>query len=128
MKKIVTILFLSSYLFATTELSQLFKLPVLISHFMEHKQEDKDLSFWQFLCIHYAHGNPKDADYDKDMKLPFKAHDNCVTSIICITTPPSLQFSVKHSYSVEIKQQFHTQNFQFSSYYLSSIWQPPKTA
>lgn len=115
-------------MFANTELSELFKLPALISHYIEHKQEDKNLSFWQFLCIHYAHGNVKDADYDKDMKLPFKTHDNCVASIVCIAAPTTLSFVIKPVYHCTEKQNFYIKDFQFSSLYLSSIWQPPKMA
>lgn len=126
LKKATTILFLTAYLFATTELSQLFKLPALIAHFVEHKQENKDLSIWQFLCIHYAHGNVKDADYEKDMKLPFKTHDNCSAQISCISTPPTLSYTIKPIYIEIVSNKFIPQDLEFSSFRLSNIWQPPR--
>lgn len=100
-----------------------------MSHFIEHKNENKNLTLWQFLCIHYAHGNVKDADYDKDMKLPFKTSENFAFSI-CIPAPPqaNINFSFKEFYASRIKKQFFTQDFLFSSYYLSNIWQPPRVA
>ena len=72
MKRIIALTFLSLYLISTTELHQLLKLPALVEHFSEHQQKDKTITLWKFLCIHYANGNKKDADYEKDSKLPFK--------------------------------------------------------
>ncbi|MCX6209537.1 MAG: hypothetical protein NTZ59_08550 [Bacteroidetes bacterium] len=126
LRKATTILFLTAYLFATTEFCQLFKLPALINHYVEHKQENKDLSIWQFLCIHYASGDVKDADYDKDMKLPFKTHENCSVQILCIATPSSLSFNIKPVYIETVSNLFIPQDLEFSSLSLSNIWQPPK--
>ena len=111
---------------STTQLSELLKLPILIEHFIEHKQENKDLSFFRFLDIHYAHGNPKDADYDTDMKLPFKTLSNSnITSVCFCSQIPYF----KHNTIVHFKtgkQQFFDYSFTYSSTFLSSIWQPPR--
>jgi hypothetical protein len=66
---------LATYLFTTTELGQLLKLPILISHYLEHKAAS-NLSIGEFIIIHYADSDLRDADYDKDMKLSFKTHEN----------------------------------------------------
>jgi hypothetical protein len=50
---------------------QFYKLPVLIQHFEEHKQL-MDLSFIDFLSMHYWGEDLKDNDGDRDMQLPFK--------------------------------------------------------
>ncbi|MEN9523358.1 MAG: hypothetical protein RL065_1735, partial [Bacteroidota bacterium] len=65
---------------ANTELHQLVKLPLLMEHFVEHKTQNNKLSFLQFLTIHYSGSTQKDADYDKDMKLPFKSQDDCINT------------------------------------------------
>lgn len=72
MLKRIALLLLCCYLFSSTELSQFLKVPELIGHYLEHKEKQKDLSLWGFFCIHYFNGDVHDADYDKDMKLPFK--------------------------------------------------------
>lgn len=72
MKNFFSILILCCYFFSATEARELLKLPLLFEHFAEHKKLKGTMGMWEFLCIHYAHGNPRDADYDKDMKLPFK--------------------------------------------------------
>lgn len=126
LKKIVAISLLSVYLLSTTELYQLLKLPSLVHHFVEHKQENKDLTLWGFLYIHYAHDIAKDSDYDKDMKLPFKTHDGCTNSTISAFTA--------HNFSTEISKPVINESKIFPIYleefaaysFLSKIWQPPK--
>lgn len=112
---------------STTQLSEVLKLPMLLQHYIDHKEENKSLSFIDFLEIHYAHGSPKDADYEKDMKLPFKSITTNITASISFFTPfPNF----KHNpvvYFKNNKQQFSEYSFTYSSAFLSSIWQPPKS-
>ncbi|MBP6431535.1 MAG: hypothetical protein KA319_07200 [Ferruginibacter sp.] len=101
---------------------------MLVQHYIEHKTENRDLSFIGFLEIHYTDGSPKDADYDKDMKLPFKSMDNSNMSSISSLCTPVHYF--KHNpviYFNNNKQQFSDYSFTYSSAFLSSIWQPPKS-
>ena len=118
---------MSIYLISLTELSQLVKLPVLVEHFSEHKKKDSNLSFWQFLCGHYSQNKMMDDDHEKDMKLPFKSHDGCI-SVIEIAFLSNLfecQIS-KPVYDESKSYSMYTEQF-LKSAYLSSIWQPPKS-
>ncbi|UZJ63820.1 hypothetical protein OKW96_15525 [Sphingobacterium sp. KU25419] len=65
MKKSIGIIFLIIYMFATTQLVEVVKMPILIEHFATYKG-----SFVDFLVRHYG-GHEKDADWETDMKLPF---------------------------------------------------------
>jgi len=126
LKKIVAISLLSVYLLSTTELYQLLKLPLLVHHYVEHKQENKDLSLWGFLSMHYAHGIVKDSDYDKDMKLPFKTHDGCTNSTISVFTAHHFSSGISKPVINEAKSfPVYLEEFAASSF-LSNIWQPPK--
>lgn len=126
LKRIISILLLSIYLISITELSQLIKLPVLVEHYIEHKEKDSGLSLWQFLCMHYAHGDVKDADYDKDMKLPFKSHDGCINAITVAFIPQNhAHLFIKPVFTNANTYSVYTEKF-LTSAYLSSIWQPPK--
>ena len=127
MKKAIVILFMASYLFSTTELSQLLKFPEFVIHFFEHKEQNKDLTLWEFVNIHYAQGDVKYADYDKDMKLPFKTHDNCSAQMNVNVPPSFLIISNKPTYINASKNTFLHMKDRFISSYLSSIWQPPKS-
>lgn len=126
MKRGIAIFFLSAYLISLTELNQFVKLPLLVKHFIEHKEKDTSISFLKFLDMHYAHGDVKDADYDEDMKLPFKSHDGCVNAAVVVFIPSHFSYSItkpltseKNSYSIHSEE-------DLNSSFPSSIWQPPK--
>jgi hypothetical protein len=126
LKKVIAILFLIGYLLSATEFRQLLKFPLLVEHFAEHKRADKDLSLWQFLRMHYANGNPRDADYDKDMQLPFKTSDN-----VSIATGAYIPFTgyaiIEKPIYFEVKSYFISNEVFLSTAHLSSIWQPPRS-
>ena len=102
MKKWVSILLLSLYLLSTTELNQLLKLPVLIEHYLEHKNLNPEMTLVAFFKMHYDHP-VKDADYKTDRKLPFIIHSTL-----------SLVFTLNTDFSFEISgsdyKYFHIQN------------------
>ena len=127
LKKLATIFLFTVYLFSTTEAHQLLKLPVIFQHFLEHKSENKQISFLQFLDIHYMHGNPNDKDHDRDMQLPFKTSGCCAfsvsTSFVSLMQPISIE---NPSETMIIRHGISKIHFINSSY-LSNIWQPPKT-
>lgn len=125
LKKIIAISFLLIYLFSTTEFSQVLKLPVLWQHFQEHNAENRSISFIGFLQMHYFNGNPKDADYKKDMQLPFKTPTQCELTSIATILP-----SINSEISVPVYNNFKVTNppdeTLLSGDFLSAIWQPPK--
>ena len=127
MKKVLPIFLLSIYLVSVTELHELFKLPQLVEHFIEHKSEDNKTSLVDFLVMHYANADDGDGDKSKDMQLPFKSHHDCEnlasTGLISFN---SFCLAIK-STPIESKV-YNTYSTDFiSSAYLSSIWQPPKS-
>jgi hypothetical protein len=126
MKRIIASTFLSLYLISTTELHQLLKFPALVEHFSEHQQKDKTITLWKFLCIHYANGSVKDADYDKDSKLPFKTLDNCNNSNHIILLPEQKFCFTTISLPSEKKVISKYYPRFTNATFLKSIWQPPK--
>ena len=126
MKKLFAISFLLIYLFSTTELHQFLKAPLLIEHFIEHREENKNITLWQFLYGHYAMGNVKDADHEKDMKLPFKSHDNCITAISNVYLPLSEKLVIQKPIQYSEKRIFKTEDTSLLTSFLSNIWQPPR--
>ncbi len=126
MKKTTVILILTAYLFSITELHQLLKLPIVFQHYYEHKQWNKDISFIDFLDMHYMHGNPPFSDYDEDMKLPFKTFDNCISTIIPVIVPQNIKITADQPVQVKPEQRSAWLDEFIPSSYLSRIWQPPK--
>jgi hypothetical protein len=123
-KKHLSILFLSVYLLSVTQLVELIKLPVMVEHYVEHKEQNPNLTVLQFLCIHYQGPDVYDADYDKDMKLPFKSHTN-ISSVVFYPLIQEYKTVQKVNFTYK-KQDLYTYSFAYSSISLSSIWQPPR--
>ncbi len=125
-KKISAIFLLTVYLFSTTEVKQLLKLPVIFQHFAEHKQQDGQMTILKFLSIHYLHGSPKDKDYEQDMKLPFKTSGDCISTVSSDVIPVTVTFAIINPIEISVRQVFiHKYEFILSSF-PASIWQPPK--
>jgi hypothetical protein len=70
MKTAATIFLLALMVSTQTPLGQLFKLPLLIEHFIKH-QKRNGVSLIDFLDEHYSSGH-NDADLPEDEQLPFK--------------------------------------------------------
>ncbi len=123
MKKTTVILLLCTHLFATTELSQLFKIPELIAHYIEHREENSNLTFLDFLSLHYGkHGETQ------HQNLPFKIPNICATSAVYYFQSP-IQFSFNYQvFPIKNPPINAYHNLFYSSYFLNTIWQPPRAA
>ena len=126
MKKRISYSIIFLYLVSVMHLTELLKLPVLFHHFNTHKKENNNISFISFLEMHYLHGNVKDADYEDDMKLPFKMMTNlCCSQIIFISQTPVFIFQ-KIKFFIFQKKHLLVNQFFENSFYNNAIWQPPK--
>ncbi len=125
MRKMLAILLLTLYITSFTALREVWKLPFLIEHYLEHKAQVPSISVFTFLEVHYMYGSPRDADYARDMQLPFKVVSH--TSLISIAIPPSPIYTEmapvvysKRKEPILYPSSIYCFNF------LSSIWQPPR--
>jgi hypothetical protein len=114
------------YLFSATEASQLLKLPLLFSHFIEHQQKEPSMSFGEFLHHHYAAEHHDDGDAATDNKLPFKSHDQCWSFVFPISIFHTIQLSQIKTIVIEKKKILISSSANIFSAYLSTIWQPPR--
>ena len=127
MKKYLGIFFLSIYLLSSTYGIELFKLPFLFEHFQEHKAQNNSIDFVTFLKMHYSKSNIKDADYQKDMKLPFKTiSTGNVMTIFLFQENNSIEIVKKQDYTKSIQPIFKKYTAPLSKSVLFSIWNPPK--
>lgn len=128
MKKTITLGFLLTYLLSVTQLGEFFKVPKLVHHFIEHSQQQSDLTFIKFLSIHYVDVLVYDKDYDEDMELPFKSHTDCCNCSITTFCSPIPQFTFPIEQTIkEFKIPNFSYVFTFTCNFHSTIWQPPKT-
>ena len=126
MKRILVAILFLSILMQSTPLKEIGKLPTLFQHFAKHKKENKTITFFAFLELHYFNGDPLDEDHDEDMKLPFKII-NFDNSIVFSNTNNlvNIPFEKNHFY-IEEKVFNSTYSLQLTSTHLANIWQPPK--
>lgn len=125
MRKRISILFLLVYLTAYTPFREVLKLPVLVEHFMEHRALNPSISILAFLDIHYMHGSPLDADYARDMQLPFKMVSHTSLSVFAIPSAPVFFSTALPLYSKKEKPILYN-SAAYSFNYHNSIWQPPR--
>lgn len=131
MKKTISIFFLFIFLSVNTEAHQLFKLPVLLHHYFDHKKSEPNISFHSFINKHYSndvvkttHSHPKNHSSEHN-KLPFKSHD-CGLVHSSVVYSSAFNFIFKYQATPIVSNGIaYSESFQLSSI-LASIWQPPK--
>ena len=106
---------------ANTSIGQLLKVPNLIEHFNEHKNEltTDSISFIDFIISHY---NNTESNHDHQ-DLPFKTFDNS-SSVLFAFSMFTYQIQVVKSLISAKKKFFY--NLSFESNLIASIWLPPK--
>ena len=110
-----------------TEVHQLLKMPLLVEHYLEHKQENKQLSLLSFFEMHYLNGQHLDSDQDKDMQLPFKNFQDNHPNVVLALPEQITFFEPQPAIQDELVPNFNESQVFISSF-LTSIWQPPKIA
>ncbi len=111
---------------SATEARELLKLPMLLDHFAEHKINRSEISFADFILLHYINLDEHGAEDAHDHTLPFKAHDNCHTvSVLIGGWPASAGYSIRPAVVELEKSVFPTESSPCYTY-SGTIWQPPK--
>ncbi|MCU0421006.1 MAG: hypothetical protein MUC38_15255 [Cyclobacteriaceae bacterium] len=117
-------LVVGTYVLGNTEAHQVFRLPLLVQHYQEHRLENPAVSLITFVVDHYILLH--DSADKRHEALPFKAHD-CVSSGVATLVPEVVGTPV-------VRPAEHCQTnlppvfcFVYSSVY-ASIWQPPRVA
>ena len=120
MKRFVLIGFLALYALSFTEFHQVLKLPLLIEHYVEHKSLAQEITFWDFLVMHYKTDVAHDSN---DNELPFKdCNHSLTTSIVAL---PTQKITLKEF--IQPEKSFSLIYIQNAPMLLSSeIFQPPK--
>jgi hypothetical protein len=109
------------YLISFTEFKEVLRLPLLVQHYDEHKAQVNDMSFFEFLAMHYK----TDVAHDEhDNQLPFK---DCSHSVIGqIVVLPTLKFSLSdQAEATAARYQFFYLQHE-PKLFAVDIFQPPK--
>ncbi|UMQ41419.1 hypothetical protein MKS83_18775 [Chryseobacterium sp. Y16C] len=106
------------YVIATTNVTEVLKVPVFIEHLMDYHG-----SFSEFFVEHYDNHKP-DSDWDTDQKLPFF---NPPIVLMVYAKLPETTFHIEKIKEIITSQKPTVyQEKDFSSSYLSHIFQPPR--
>ncbi len=126
MKKWVLYFFLFIHLSTATQLSQLYKLPVFISHFIEHNEGGNFFKEMKTFLVHHYGGHEVDDDWETDQQLPFMRVD-LIHIDFFIPTYPNFNLNLRASDMSWDTINSSDENLWHSKD-LDSIWQPPKQA
>ena len=121
MSRILAVAFLVLYINSNTEFHEMLRLPILLEHYSQHKLRVSDISFWEFLVMHYKTDVSHDSD---DNQLPFKdpAHSFTAPTLAL----PSHKMALKEAVVTSKVDYFCSYSETFIASHLSDIFQPPK--
>lgn len=125
MNKVIAIFLITVFLCANTSIGQFLKIPNLIEHYNEHKNEvaTNSSSFIDFIKFHYSKSSEN--NQAEHQNLPFKTFDNTTNVLF---TFPVLNFQLEIIKTlISVKKEFFYKNY-FKSNLFTSIWLPPKIA
>jgi hypothetical protein len=100
------------------------RFPILISHFIKHTYNQKDVTLIHFLADHYLDKH-HDEKHDDHQDLPFHCHSDFSFNQNLINIEIKLFKFIPNYYFKEPQKIAFLQNY-FSSRVLLSIWKPPK--
>ncbi|MFM2201935.1 MAG: hypothetical protein RL040_1135 [Bacteroidota bacterium] len=126
MRKITLLILTLAYLSSVTEVHEFFKVANLFAHYMEHREQDRTLSFSDFLSLHYGNNSAHGNSSEHDDQLPFKSHHVSVAWFNLMAPIPS--FTIKQEFTV-CDEAFNPEAYYrcfAASEHESAIWQPPK--
>lgn len=110
-----------AYLLVATEVHELFRLPVLFSHYTEHAGESPGLGFWEFIGKHYLEQEPHSGDHED---LPFSGQHLPAFPFVTDQCHPAMPVIA----AVMLHEDLLVPHPVMSSGILvpSDIWQPPR--
>jgi hypothetical protein len=111
------ILYINSY----TELHEALRLPLLLEHYAEHRQQVKDMTFLEFLTMHYKTDVAHD---DQDNRMPFKDRAHSFTAPVMAL--PLQKIMLKEATPLTEISHSSTYTEAYFSSHLSEIFQPPR--
>jgi len=119
--RLLAISFLILYINSNTEFHEMLRLPILLEHYSQHKKQVSDISFWDFLVMHYKSDVSHDSD---DNQLPFKDPGHSFTASTLALPIHKIVLKETMLLSEPVHSFAYSETFMAS--HLSDIFQPPK--
>ncbi|WP_073584985.1 hypothetical protein [Flavobacterium cucumis] len=125
MNKLIALFLITVFMCANTSIGQLLKIPNLIEHYNEHKNElaTTSISFIDFLELHYSKNAENNPEEHQD--LPFKTFEIASTVFVLVNNS---NFQIQPVKAVITTKQKYFYHQSFKSHLITTIWLPPKIA
>ncbi len=111
------------FAFSATELHQLIRLPQLVEHFRDHKQEAPAMSLFGFLQLHYTADHPMDNDDTDDNQLPFKTTE-AISHVDFSISIGRLNINTQPEFAAAVNQTTHPEGEPCHRVY--AVFHPPQ--
>ncbi len=109
------------YLVSFTEFKEVLRLPLLVEHYGEHKDKVAEMSFLEFLVMHYETDVAHD---DRDNRLPFKDCSHSFIGQVVVLPFQKISLAEPIEVNATTYQFFYLQHEP--KLIAADIFQPPK--
>ncbi len=101
-------------------------MPILVDHYFDHNEENKNTTLISFLYAHYCIEDGTDIDAAEDKELPFKSTDQINNIHFSSLTPPFISYCIQKTFRLKIENHIDRDETHLPNQYLDAIWQPPR--
>jgi hypothetical protein len=120
----MAIVLLMGHFCSTPLLREFCKLPNLLCHFVQHKSQNQNLGFLDFVKAHYA---SNDLPEDAHDHLPFKCKHQHASSFFQLTLPQNQEFKLDKTQDFLVQKRIKFAYWPLCAQKPNfSIWQPPQ--
>jgi hypothetical protein len=120
----IAVVFLTESMFPCAEVSEIAKVPELWNHFRNHQIKTPDLTFLDFLDLHYSDSKHYNDEPRNHERLPFSKGRHHVLTLQLATHQPHVSFSNQYSFVMTIEEVVYVESRPVIL--PSMIWQPPR--
>lgn len=125
MQRFISAILLTAILLTHGEFHELVKFPVLILHYLEHRNADHSISPGEFFYMHYLAGEQHKEESPSAQDLPFKSDHSHLFTGVSVETPRCYELSLQPPQEpLPVLPDYNSG--MISSLHKSEIWQPPR--
>lgn len=104
---------------------ELVKIPALLEHYAQHKSQQNELSFNDFLFMHYIGDDSNSQDNNSDAELPFKGTSQVSGTNVDLYLAPQIAFNceiIREETSDKVVPSF---NESYAGSFNCQLFRPP---
>jgi hypothetical protein len=124
-RRLIAFFFLLFYTTALPGVSEMYRIPIFIEHYSDHKKSDPHVTgLIEYIIQHYYIENGTDDDASEDQQLPFKSKD-AFLNLISYIIVPALNTEPEKNFYITVLYQPGNESL-LPTPYIQQVWQPPR--